>query len=61
VKRQSRRTAVFQPKFLQDLRFWVKNQRSVAVRVLELVEAVVPDPSEGPGKLEPLNYVLAGC
>jgi toxin YoeB len=61
VKRQTKRTAVFQPEFLQDLRFWVKSERSVAIRVLDLVEAVVRDPFEGPGKPEPLKYVLAGC
>jgi toxin YoeB len=61
VKRQPKRVAAFQPEFLQDLRFWVKNERGVAVRVLDLVEAVMRDPFEGPGKPEPLKYVLAGC
>ena len=60
MKRQPRRVAIFQPEFLQDLRFWVKSERSVAVRVLDLVEAVMRDPFEGPGKPEPLKYVLAG-
>jgi toxin YoeB len=61
VKRRTERVAIFQTEFLQDLRFWVKNERSVAVRVLDLVEAVMRDPFEGPGKPEPLKYVLAGC
>ena len=61
MKRQPKRVATFQPEFLQDLRFWVKNQRSVAVRVLDLVEAVMRDPFQGLGKPEPLKYVLAGC
>jgi toxin YoeB len=61
VKRERKRVAVFQPEFLQDLRFWVKSERSVAVRVLDLVEAVMRNPFEGPGKPEPLKYVLAGC
>jgi toxin YoeB len=61
VKRQPNRVAIFQPEFLQDLRFWVKNERGVATRVLDLVEAVVRDPFDGPGKPEPLKYVLAGC
>jgi toxin YoeB len=61
VKGPSKRVAIFQPEFLQDLRFWVKNERGVAVRVLDLVEAVVRDPFEGLGKPEPLKYVLAGC
>ncbi len=61
MKRQGKRVAIFQPEFLQDLRFWVKNERGVAVRVLDLVEAVMRDPFEGPGKPEALKYLLAGC
>jgi toxin YoeB len=61
VKRQAKRDAIFQPEFLQDLRFWVKSERSIALRALDLVEAVMRDPFEGPGKPEPLKYVLAGC
>lgn len=61
MKRNVRRVAIFQPEFLQDLRFWVKSERGIAVRVLDLVEAVMRDPFEGPGKPEPLKYVLAGC
>jgi len=61
VKRHPKRVAIFQPEFLQDLRFWVKSERSIAVRVLDLVEAVMRDPFEGPGKPEPLKYLLAGC
>ena len=52
---------MFQPEFLQDLRFWVKTERGAAIRVLDLVDAVMRDPFEGPGKPEPLKYVLAGC
>ena len=61
VTRQPKRVAIFQPEFVQDLRFWVKNERGVAVRVLDLVESVMRDPFEGSGKPEPLKYVLAGC
>jgi toxin YoeB len=61
VKRQPKRAAVFQPEFLQDLRSWVKSERAVAIRCLDLVEATMRDPFEGPGKPEPLKYVLAGC
>ncbi|MBS1858924.1 MAG: Txe/YoeB family addiction module toxin [Acidobacteria bacterium] len=61
MKRERRRAAVFHPEFLEDLRFWVKTERNVAVRVLDLVDAVVRDPFEGPGKPEPLKHVLAGC
>ena len=61
MKRQPERGVVFHPESLQDLRFWVKNERGAARRVLDLVEAVMRDPFNGPGKPEPLKYVLAGC
>ena len=61
MKRQLKRSAVFQPEFREDLRFWVKTERAIASRVLDLVEAVMRDPLQGPGKPEPLRYVLACC
>lgn len=61
MRRQIKRAAIFQTEFLQDLRYWVRNERSVAVRVLDLIDAVLRDPFEGPGKPEPLKYVFGGC
>jgi toxin YoeB len=61
VKRPAKRVAIFQPEFLQDLRFWVKTERGIALRVFDLVEAVMRDPFEAAGKPEPLKYVLDGC
>lgn len=55
------REAVFHPEFRQDLRYWVEADRKIALRILELVEAVLRDPFTGIGKPEPLKYVLAGC
>jgi len=55
------RVAVFHPEFRQDVRYWVETDRRTAVRVLELVEAVMRDPFGGIGKPEPLKYVLAGA
>jgi toxin YoeB len=55
------REAVFQPEFLQDLRWWVENDRKVALRILELIDAVLKDPFHGVGKPEPLKYQLAGA
>lgn len=52
---------VFQPEFRQDLKHWVHTDRNTALRVLELIEAVLRDPFSGMGKPEPLKYVLAGC
>jgi toxin YoeB len=61
VKRECKRVGLFQPEFREDLRFRVKTERSTAIRVLDLIEAVMRDPFTGPGKPEPLRYVLAGC
>jgi toxin YoeB len=59
--RAVKREAVFQPEFLQDLRWWVENDRKVALRILELIDAVLKDPFHGVGKPEPLKYQLAGA
>jgi len=66
------REAIFQPEFLEDLRHWVNTDRKLALRALELVEAILRDPFQGIGKpepdeipgqaaaeeLEPLEYML---
>ena len=61
MKRNRERAAVFHSEFQEDLRYWVKTDRSIAIRTLELVEAVIRNPFQGPGKPEPLRHVLAGC
>jgi len=55
-----RRDAVFQPEFLEDMRYWVETDRRVAVRVLTIVEAVLGDLFAGIGKPEPLKYLASG-
>ncbi len=55
VKRES----VFHPEFREDLLYWTKTDRKLALRVLELVEAVMRDPFEGIGKPEALKHQLA--
>ena len=55
------RQAVFHPEFRGDLRYWVREDRRTALRVLELAEAALRDPFEGPGKPEPLKFYLRGC
>ena len=61
MARPVERQAVFQSEFREDLRYWVKTDRKVALRTLELVEAVMNAPFTGIGKPEPLKFVLAGC
>jgi len=57
---RKQRVAVFQPESLEDLRHWVQTDRKIAVRVLDLVEAVLRYPFQGVGKPEPLKYLAPG-
>jgi len=59
TKQRTERDAVFQPEFREDLRYWVETDRRVALRVLDLVEAVMRDPFRGVGKPEPLRHLAA--
>jgi len=61
LNRAVERYAVFHPEFIGDLRYWVKTERSTALRVFDLVEATLRDPFHSVGKPEPLRYLLAGC
>jgi toxin YoeB len=54
------RAAVFQREFREDLRHWVETDRRVALRAMDLVEAVLRDPFQGIGKPEPLKYLASG-
>jgi toxin YoeB len=49
--------AVFHSEFLEDLQYWVKTDRRVAKRLLELVKAALRAPFDGIGKPEPLKYL----
>lgn len=54
------RDAVFQPEFREDLKYWVKTDRKIALRAFDLIEAIMRDPFQGIGKPEPLRYLAAG-
>ena len=56
-----KRAAVFHPEFRDDLHHWVKNDRNVALKILDHVESILRDPFQGPGKPEALRHILAGC
>jgi toxin YoeB len=51
------RAAVFQPQFLEDLAYWVREDRKLALRVLELVSATLRDPFAGIAKPELLKHL----
>ena len=56
-RRKPVRQAAFDPDFIADLRYFTSHDRRVAVRILDLVEAVLRDPCAGIGKPEPLKYL----
>jgi toxin YoeB len=51
---------VFHTEFREDLRYWIKIDRKIAIKILELVEAILRNPLEGIGKPEPLRYLGSG-
>ena len=61
MTRPRNRDAVFHLEFREDLRHWVDTHRAVALRILQVIEAVIRDPFAGIGKPEPLKAALAGA
>jgi toxin YoeB len=57
---QPGRILVFDRDFLEDLSHRVATDRKTALRILELVEAIRRDPSDGIGKPEPLRHLGPG-
>ena len=56
-----KRDVVFQPQFLDDLRYWAQQDRKLLLKLLEIVEATVREPFDGIGKPEPLRHNQAGA
>ena len=56
MARAGRRTAVIQDECLEDLPYWVDTNRKMALRVLDLMDAVLHDPHAGLGKPEHLKH-----
>lgn len=61
ILNSKKRTAVFQPEFIEDLRFWVETDRKLAIRAFDLIEAILREPFKGIGKPEPLKYLTPGA
>jgi toxin YoeB len=59
--RQDARVAVVSAHFQEDLRRWIETDRKIALRVLDLMAAILGDPFRGIGKPEPLRHGFAGC
>ena len=54
------RDAVFQPEFREDLEYWIKTDRKIALRAFRIIENVMRNPFQGIGKPEPLKFLGAG-
>jgi toxin YoeB len=61
LSKKTNREAVFHPEFREDLAHWVQTERKMALRILQLAEAILRDPFSGIGKPEPLKNPLAGA
>jgi len=48
---------VIEPECLEDLRWWVDTNRKTALRIIELIQAIMRDPFSGIGKPEPLRHL----
>ena len=51
---------VFQKEFREDLQYWVKNDRKIALRILNIIEAILREPFTGIGKPEALKHLAQG-
>ncbi len=61
MSKPTARVAVISSQFRDDLRYWIETDRKAALRVLDLMAAILADPFVGIGKPEPLRFELAGC
>ncbi|MEO7503148.1 MAG: Txe/YoeB family addiction module toxin [Gemmatimonadaceae bacterium] len=59
VRERKVRALVIEPECLEDLRWWVDTNRKAALRIIELIEAIMRDPFSGIGKPEPLRHLRA--
>jgi toxin YoeB len=53
--------AVFHPEFIEDLRYWVEQDRKIALKAFDLIQAILGQPFTEIGKPEPLKHLLAGA
>jgi toxin YoeB len=51
------RLLVVEKECLEDLRWWVDTNRKTALRIFDLIQAILRDPFDGIGKPEPLRHL----
>ena len=57
----SERSLEFDSAALEDLSWWIQQDRKKAQRIIRLVQETATEPFGGIGKPEPLKHELAGC
>jgi toxin YoeB len=55
------RSLEFDQNAFEDLAWWIQNDRSKALRLVNLIKEVQRDPFTGIGKPEPLKHEFKGC
>ena len=50
---------IFAPQALEDLSFWIANDKKKALKILDLIKDVQSTPFTGLGKPEPLKHQLS--
>lgn len=54
------RAVEFHPRALDELSFWIREDKRTALRIMGLVDACLADPFKGLGKPEPLKAEFRG-
>jgi toxin YoeB len=55
------RDLVFDLEAVNDIQWWVENNKRLALKVFDLIKDIEKNPFKGFGKPEPLKYKLSGC
>ena len=55
------RSLEFDAAALEDLAWWVEQDRTQALRIIRLIRETQREPFQGLGKPEPLKHELSGC
>jgi len=55
------RQLILDPQAPEDLQWWTRTDKRVALKILQLLEESVRNPFAGKGKPEALKFDLSGC
>ena len=55
------RSLIFDKAALEDLEWWVREDKKMALRIIKLIQTLPDNPFKGIGKPEALKHDLSGC